>query len=100
MEQDRRDERIEMEAEVRFRYPEVFTGHLRNLSSGGMGARIPVTIEVNSPVEVEFFNCGLLACGHVRWVSHVLEEQEIGIQFRESDRQIISQNMGLCGESD
>ncbi len=90
MVQQRRDERFAVEGEIRFRYPEVFTGRMRDLSKGGLGAWVPVTIEVNSPVEVELFGRRLLARGHVRWVNPARERREIGIQFREGDRERIA----------
>ena len=87
----RHEERVPIDVEIRFRYPEVFKGKMKDFCSGGLGAEIPVSVDIDSPVEVEIFEGRLLASGHVRWVA--LEEGvvRVGIQCREGDREIIRQ---------
>ncbi len=91
MENVRKDERVPVDVEISFRYPEVFTGIMKDYCNGGLGAEIPVTIDIDSPVEVEIFEGRLLASGHVRWVSLDDGTVRVGIQFREGDRGLIEQ---------
>ncbi len=91
MENARKEERTPVDVEIRFRYPEVFKGRMRDFCSGGMGAQIPVTVDIDSPVEVEIFEGRILASGHVRWVTIEEGNVRVGIQFREGDRDIIRQ---------
>lgn len=87
----RREERKPIDVEIRFRYPEVFKGQMKDFCTGGMRAEIPVTVDVDSPVEVEIFEGRLLASGHVRWVTVEEGMVRVGIQFRDGDRDIIKQ---------
>lgn len=87
----RAESRVPIDVEIRFRYPEVFKGKMRDFCAGGMGAQIPVSVDVDSPVEVEIFEGRLLASGHVRWIAMEDESVRVGIQFRDGDRDIIRQ---------
>lgn len=87
----RHEPRVPIEVEIRFRYPEVFKGRMKDFCSGGLGAEIPVTLDIDSPVEVEIFEGRLLASGHVRWVSLENGSVRVGIQFRDGDQDIIRQ---------
>jgi len=87
----RREERVPIDVEIRFRYPEVFKGKMRDFCTGGLGAEIPVSVDIDSPVEVEIFEGRLLASGHVRWVTMEEDSVRVGIQFREGASEIIRQ---------
>jgi PilZ domain len=87
----RREERVPIDVEIRFRYPEVFKGKMKDFCAGGLGAEIPVSVDIDSPVEVEIFEGRLLASGHVRWVALEEDTVRVGIQFREGDREIVRQ---------
>ena len=87
----RQDKRLEADAEIRFRYPEVFTGKMRDFCPGGIGADIPITMEINSPVEMEILEGKILASGHVRWLRIENETVTIGIQFRQGERELMAQ---------
>ena len=87
----RGEPRIPIDVEVRFRYPEVFKGIMKDFCTGGLGAEVPVTMEIDSPVEVEIFEGRLLASGHVRWIKLEDGSVRVGIQFREGERAIIQQ---------
>lgn len=87
----RSEERVPIEVEIRFRYPDVFKGKMKNFCAGGLGAEIPVTLDIDSPVEVEIFEGRLLASGHVRWVTMEDNSVRVGIQFRDGDQDIIRQ---------
>ena len=91
VENARREERVSIDVEIRFRYPEVFSGTMKDFCSGGLRAEIPVSMDIDSPVEVEIFNGRLLASGHVRWLQVDDGSVRVGIQFREGDRDIIRQ---------
>ena len=87
----RREERTPIDVEIRFRYPEVFLGKMKDFCTSGMGAEIPVSVDIDSPVEVEIFEGRLLASGHVRWIIMEEDRVRVGIQFRDGDRDIIRQ---------
>ena len=87
----RHEERVPIDVEIRFRYPEVFRGRMKDFCSGGMGAEVPISMDIDSPVEVEIFEGRLLASGHVRWIQVEDGSVRVGIQFREGDRDIIQQ---------
>ena len=91
MDHARNEERVEVDAEIRFRYPEVFTGRMKDFCAGGMGAQIPVTMDVDSPVEMEIFNGNILASGHVRWLRIEGDHVTVGIQFREGEQDLIKE---------
>lgn len=91
LQQDRGEERIPVDVEIRFRYPEVFQGRMKDFCASGLGAEIPLPVEVDSPVEIEIFEGRLLASGHVRWVRLEDGTVRVGVQFREGDRDIIKQ---------
>jgi len=91
MKETRREDRLSADLEIRFRYPEVFEGLVRDYSSGGVGADIPLPLDVDSPVEMEIFEGRLLASGHVRWVTKEDGTIKVGIQFREGERELIEQ---------
>ena len=91
LQQARGEERIPVDVEIRFRYPEVFQGRMKDFCASGLGAEIPLPVEVDSPVEIEIFEGRLLASGHVRWVHLEDGTVHVGIQFREGDREIIKQ---------
>ncbi len=91
MENLREFDRVPVDAEIRFRYPHSFIGHMRDFSIGGMGAKVPQKIETDSPVEIEIFQGKLLATGHVRWFKIEEDAISIGIQFREGERELIAQ---------
>ena len=87
----RHEERVPIDVEIRFRYPEVFRGRMKDFCSGGMGAEVPISMDIDSPVEVEIFDGRLLASGHVRWLRVEEGGVRVGIQFREGDLDIIQQ---------
>jgi hypothetical protein len=87
----RREERVPVDLEIRFRYPELFRGKVKDFCSGGIGAQVPLSLEVNSPVEMEIFQGRLLASGHVRWMRVDEDTVHVGIQFREGERDLIEQ---------
>ena len=87
----RGEERHAADMEIRFRYPEIFRGRMKDFCPSGLGAEVPVFVDVDSPVEIEIFEGRLLASGHVRWVHTEDDLVRIGIQFREGDREIIRQ---------
>ena len=87
----RSEERVPVDLEIRFRYPEVFLGRMKDFCASGLGAEIPFSVDVNSPVEIEIFEGRLLAGGHVRWVTLEDGTVRVGIKFREGDRGIIRQ---------
>ena len=91
VQETRREDRVPIDVEIRFRYPDVFKGTMKNFCSSGMGAEIPVSLDIDSPVEVEIFEGRLLASGHVRWVALEEGQVRVGIQFREGDQEIIRQ---------
>lgn len=91
MENLREFERVPVDAEIRFRYPNRFIGRIRDFSIGGMGATVPQKIAMDSPVEIEIFQGKLLATGHVRWFKIEEDVISIGIQFREGERELIAQ---------
>ena len=87
----RREERTPIDVEIRFRYPEVFQARMKNFCAGGLGAEVPISMDIDSPVEVEIFEGRLLASGHVRWIKLEDGSVRVGIQFREGERAIIQQ---------
>ena len=87
----RGEERLAVDMEIRFRYPEVFKGRMKDFCPSGIGAEVPVFVDVDSPVEIEIFEGRLLASGHVRWVRTADNLVRIGIKFRAGDREIIRQ---------
>jgi len=87
----REQERIPIDAEIRFRYPDVFKGIMKDFCAGGLGAEVPVSMDIDSPVEVEIFEGRLLASGNVRWISMEDGVVRVGIQFREGERDIVKQ---------
>jgi PilZ domain len=87
----RSEERVPIDVEIRFRYPEVFRGRMKDFCASGLGAEVPVSVDIDSPVEVEIFEGRLLASGHVRWLKMDEGIVRVGIQFREGDRDIIQQ---------
>ena len=87
----RHEERVPIDVEIRFRYPEVFRARMKDFCAGGMGAEVPISMDIDSPVEVEIFEGRLLASGHVRWIRMEDDSVRVGIQFREGDRDIIQQ---------
>lgn len=90
MEELRQDPRVVADGEIRFRFPDVFSAQMFDYSKGGLGARIPNTLELNTPVEMEIFQGKLLASGHVRWIKIENETVSIGIQFREGEQELIA----------
>jgi hypothetical protein len=87
----RREERVPIDGAIRFRYPDLFTGRMKDFCPGGLRAEIPVSLDVNSPIEVEIFGGRILASGHVRWVRLEEAQVHVGIQFRDGDRDMIRQ---------
>lgn len=97
MENIRDDERVPLEAELRFRYPSDFLGRMKDFCQGGIGAELPVSVDIDSPVELEVFGGRLLISGHVRWLHIDQETVHVGIQFRESDRDLVLHIKDLKG---
>lgn len=91
MKEVRKEPRVPVDLEIRFRYPEVFNGLVRDFCTGGVGADVPVSLDVDSPVEMEIFEGRLLASGHVRWVKVEDGTMKVGIQFREGEHELIEQ---------
>ena len=89
MKECRKGNRVPVDLEIRFRYPEVFNGLVRDFCNGGVAADIPVSLDVDSPVEIEIFEGRLLASGHVRWIRAEDGTVRVGIQFREGERELI-----------
>lgn len=87
----RSEERVPVDAEIRFRYPDVFRARVHDFCRGGLKADVPFSLEVDSPVEVEVFDGRLLAGGHVRWVTLEDGEIHVGIQFRPEDLALIKE---------
>ena len=98
MEQLREEERVGMDAEIRFRFPDKFVGKMKDFCSGGIGAELPIQLDVDSPVELEIFGGRLFASGHVRWIQVKENTITVGIQFREGDREIIKAVSELTGK--
>ena len=97
MESVRREERIPVDVEIRFRYPDIFKAKMRDFCPGGMGAEIPVPIAVDSTVELEIFQGMLLTSGTVRWVNVEEGTWRVGIQFKESDRELLEKIRAIKG---
>lgn len=93
----REHERVLVDSEIRFRYPNRFIGQMDDYSIGGLRARVPQELELDSPVEMEIFDGKLLAAGHVRWHSFEKNEISIGIQFREGEQELVAQIKGWKG---
>lgn len=91
MENMREHERVPADVEIQFRYPNRFVGQMYDYSIGGMRARVPKELKMNSPVEMEIFDGKLLATGHVRWLRIEKDLVNVGIQFREEERELIAQ---------
>lgn len=98
MDNARQEDRMEVDVEIRFRYPEVFTGRMKDFCAGGMGAQIPLTMDVDSPVEMEIFNGKILASGHVRWLRVEGEQVIVGIQFRKGEQELIQEITEIQGD--
>ena len=91
MEDLREHERVPVDVEIQFRYPNRFLGQMYDYSIGGMRARVPRELKMDSPVEMEIFNGNILASGHVRWLKIDGDHVTVGIQFREGEQELIAQ---------
>ena len=97
MENVRENDRIDVDAEIRFRYPMPFNGKMTDFAKGGMGAEIPISVDIDSTLEMEICDGKFLVTGHVRWVNIKEGKVRIGVKFNESQRDLIEHVKNIKG---
>jgi len=97
MEDIRSDKRTPVDVEIRFRYPMQFNGKMKDFAFGGMGAEIPVSVDVDSSVELEICEGRFLITGQVQWTRIEDGRVRIGVKFKESQRDLIEHVKELKG---
>ena len=89
MEDQRIDDRIPMDMEIRFRFPKDFQGKVKDYCKRGIGVEIPVALEVDTPIEMEIFKSNFLVEGRIRWVVATEGSILAGIQFKEKHYDLV-----------